>query len=68
MGQLLTGDPDAARGGTLDQVHAAREGALTRAAGADHRGDLPLLHLEVDPVEHGAVAVPLGEAGYLDHE
>lgn len=45
-------DLDPAAGGLLEEVQAAQERGLARAAGADDGHDLAFLHLQIDAVEH----------------
>src|SRR3990167_2538735 len=55
-------DPDLAGVVTLQEVDAAQEGRLARAAGADEHDDFPPVHVERQPVEHGEGAEPLDDS------
>ena len=51
-GDLLAGDDDPPGVDRLEQVHAAQQGRLAGARGADQADDLVLGHGEVDPAQH----------------
>lgn len=67
-GQLLPVDRDGARGGLFEQVDAAQQGALARAALAEHAEDLSFADMEVHAVEGDDGPVDLAQAGNSDHE
>ena len=50
----------------LQQVDAAQQRRLARAGGADQRDRVVLGHGEVDPAQHGALAVRLRDAADLE--
>jgi hypothetical protein len=49
---LDVADLDPAAGGFFEEIQAAQERGLARAAGPDDRDDLTFLHLQIDAVEH----------------
>lgn len=53
--------------GGFQQVQAAQEGGLARAAGADDGDDFTGLDRQVDALEHGLALELLGQAFYYDH-
>ncbi|MCY1418361.1 hypothetical protein D9M71_339180 [compost metagenome] len=53
--------------GGFQQVEAAQEGGLARAAGADDGHHFAGLHGQVDTVEHGLALEPLGQAFDFNH-
>ena len=58
----LAGERYGIRPGPIEARDGAQEGGLARAVGADHRGDLAFLQLEVDAEQRLEVAVVGGQA------
>ncbi|MCY1447376.1 hypothetical protein D9M71_639940 [compost metagenome] len=62
---LFTGDMDLAGIGGFQQVDAAQEGALARAAGAEDRHHVTLAGIQRDALEHFQVAERLADVFHL---
>ena len=65
-GHLLAGHHDASRVDRLEEVHAAQEGRLAGAGGADQADDLVLGQGQVDAAEHLELAEGLVDALELE--
>ena len=66
-GDLVALEEDAALLDRLEEVHAAKEGALPAAARADDDEHLAVRDAQVDPVEDVVVAEALVHAFEADH-
>jgi hypothetical protein len=66
VGDLDTLDHDLARGRLLEQVHAAQQGRLAGARGADDTDHLAAVDVEVDALEHLVVAEVLVQVLDID--
>ncbi|MOA21021.1 hypothetical protein D3C78_1414980 [compost metagenome] len=64
---LLAGNMDLASIGDFQQVDAAQEGALARAAGTEYRHHVTLVGVQRDALEHLQVAEGFADVFYLQH-
>ena len=67
MGELYAIDIDLARGGLLQEIHAAHRGALAGAGGADDDQLFPLCNLKIYVLQNMEVAEKLVDIDQLDH-
>jgi hypothetical protein len=67
IGDHLAVEEDVAVVDVDEQVDAAQQGGLARAGGADQRDRLVLGDLQVDALQHLAIAEGLGDAFDCDH-
>ena len=58
-GQLLSRHGDGARGGALQEVDTAQQGALAGAALPEHAEDLAFADMQVDAVDGDHLAAPI---------